>query len=157
MSTPSEADRSPIEPPVEPLVDEGSEFGARAARHLREDPVVWLTTVGPSGAPSPNPVWFRWDGARTVWVHNLPTAARVAHVATNPRVTLNFGGNGKGGDIVVLVGLATARPDGPRADADPDFVAKYAELIPQIGHTPASFGATYSVPVEITVSRLRGH
>ena len=39
-------------------LDEGSEFGARAARHLREDPVLWLTTVAPSGAPSPNPVWF---------------------------------------------------------------------------------------------------
>jgi hypothetical protein len=32
---------------------ETSDFGARAARHLRPDPVVWLTTVGASGTPAP--------------------------------------------------------------------------------------------------------
>ena len=26
------------------MIDEGSEFGARVARHLREETVVWLTT-----------------------------------------------------------------------------------------------------------------
>ena len=45
-----------------PVIDEGTEFGARVARHLREDVVVWLTTVTPSGAPLPAPVWFIWDG-----------------------------------------------------------------------------------------------
>jgi hypothetical protein len=35
------------------VIDEGTEFGARVARHLREDPVVWLTTVTPAGAPLP--------------------------------------------------------------------------------------------------------
>lgn len=94
-------------------LDEGSEFGARAARHLRDDPVLWLTTVAPSGAPSPNPVWFLWDQASTVQIFSLPDAARVRHLATNPRVALHFDGDGQGGDIIVLSATAAVRPGEP--------------------------------------------
>jgi PPOX class probable F420-dependent enzyme len=138
-------------------IDESTEFGARATRHLREDAVVWLTTVGTSGAPAPNPVWFLWDGADTVLTWNLPTAARVGHIGANPRVALNFDGNGHGGDIVVLAGTAVVDPSRPAADAVADYVAKYAEDIPRIGHTPASFAAQYSTPIVVTLERLRGH
>jgi PPOX class probable F420-dependent enzyme len=138
-------------------IDEGSEFGLRAARHLRDDVVVWLTTVTPGGAPAPNPVWFRWDGAATVRVFSLPGAARVGHLAANPRVTLNVAGNGQGGDIVVLSGLAEAHPDDAPADADPDYVAKYAPHITRIGLTPRTFAERYSLPLRITLTRLRGH
>jgi PPOX class probable F420-dependent enzyme len=71
-------------------IDEGTGFGARAAAHLRDDKVVWLTSVSPAGAPLPTPVWFIWDGASTVTVHSLATARRNDHVRANPRVTLNF-------------------------------------------------------------------
>ena len=138
-------------------IDESTEFGARAARHLRTDPVVWLTTVGASGAPAPNPVWFLWDGADRVLTWNLPAAARIAHVAANPRVALHFDGNGQGGDIVVLAGTAVADPSLPAADAVAEYVAKYAEHIPRIGHTPESFAAQYSAPLVVTLERLRGH
>ena len=40
------------------VVDEGTEFGVRLARHLREEIVVWMTTVTPAGEPVPMPVWF---------------------------------------------------------------------------------------------------
>lgn len=33
------------------MIDESSEFGARAARHLRDETVVWLTTVTQSASP----------------------------------------------------------------------------------------------------------
>ena len=48
------------------MIDESSEFGARVARHLREELAVWLTTVTPSGAPLPRPVGFVWDGGEKV-------------------------------------------------------------------------------------------
>lgn len=140
-----------------PLVDESTEFGSRVARRLREEVVVWLTTVGPSGAPSPNPVWFLWDGRGTVTVHSLPAAARVAHLRANPRVTLHPDGNGQGGDIIVLSGVARLRPDDPSAAAQPDYLAKYADHIRRIGHTPESFAARYSLPISVNLTRLRGH
>jgi PPOX class probable F420-dependent enzyme len=138
-------------------IDEGSEFGARAARHLRDDLIVWLTTVGSAGTPFPNPVWFLWDGAATVSVYTLPGAVRLRHLEVNPRVSLNFDGNGRGGDIVVLAGRAAPHPDDPRADAVAEYVAKYAGHIARLGETPASFAAQYALPIRITLTGLRGH
>jgi PPOX class probable F420-dependent enzyme len=72
-------------------------------------------------------------------------------------VTLNFAGDGQGGDIVVLSGTATLDREGPGADRDAGYVAKYDEHIARIGHTPESFAERYSVPVRIRLERLRGH
>lgn len=137
-------------------IDESSDFGARVARKLRESPAIWLTTVSPSGRPSPNPVWFLWDGAREVRTFALPTAARVTHLRSNPHVVLTFDGNSQGGDVVVLNGEATLEPEAPKADAVPDYLAKYRERIPGINLTPAEFGAQYSVPIRIQLTKLRG-
>ncbi len=138
-------------------IDETTTFGARAATRLREEVVAWFITVSPSGAPSANPVWFRWDGADGVVGHSLPDAARVRHVAAEPRVSLHFDSNGQGGDIVVLSALAQARPDDPRADQDPAYVAKYADHFTRIGLTPATFALRYSLPITLTLTGLRGH
>jgi PPOX class probable F420-dependent enzyme len=138
------------------VIDESTDFGARAARHLREDVVVWLTSVTPAGAPLPAPVWFIWDGAETVTVHSMP-GARTRNLAANPHVSLNFAGNGRGGDIVVFSGRATIDPDAPGADADEPYLAKYAADIERIGHTPAGFAQRYSQTVRIRLTRLRGH
>jgi PPOX class probable F420-dependent enzyme len=137
------------------VFDDTSVFGARAARHLREEIVVWLTTVSPRGAPLPMPVWFVWDGDESVSVYSQP-GARVRNLESNPHVSLNFPGDGRGGDIVVLSGTATLDRDA-RADADDAYVAKYADHIARIGHTPESFTDAYSVPVRIRLERLRGH
>jgi PPOX class probable F420-dependent enzyme len=100
------------------VIDESTEFGARVARHLREEIVVWMTTVTPSGAPLPMPVWFIWDGAESVLMYSQD-GARVRNIEANPRVTLNFGGDGRGGDIVVLSGTATVDRDAPPAHEVP--------------------------------------
>jgi PPOX class probable F420-dependent enzyme len=138
------------------IIDTATDVGARAARHLRSDAVVWLTTVAPSGAPSPNPVWFLWDGGITVQIHSLPEAARVRHLRTNPRVALHFDSDENGEHIVVLSGRAELRPDDPAADTVPAYLAKYRDHILRIGHTPASFAAQYSQPIVVTLTGLRG-
>lgn len=135
-------------------IDESTDFGARAAAHLRDDVVVWLTSVSPSGAPLPTPVWFLWDGASRIRVQSLPTARRAEHLQANPHVSLNFAGNGAGGDIVVLSGRATVAPDEPLLDA---YLDKYRDEIPRIGLTPEQFGERYSTALDIELTRLRGH
>jgi PPOX class probable F420-dependent enzyme len=99
------------------VIDEGTEFGARVARRLREETVVWLTTVTPAGAPLPRPVGFLWDGNEVVSMYSQP-GARVRNIAANPKVTLNFDGDGSGGDIVVLSGTARVDADASGADAN---------------------------------------
>jgi PPOX class probable F420-dependent enzyme len=138
------------------IIDESTEFGARVARHLRDEIVAWLTTVTPRGAPLPMPVWFVWDGADSVAMYSQP-GARIRNIAANQHVTLNFAGDGRGGDIVVLSGRATVERDGPKAHEVGAYVQKYAEHIERIGHTPESFGDDYSVPVRIELTKLRGH
>jgi PPOX class probable F420-dependent enzyme len=138
------------------MIDEGTGFGARAARHLREGVVVWLTTVTPKGAPLPSPVWFVWDGAKSVAMYSM-RSARVRNIEANPRVALNFDADGEGGDIVILSGTATVDPDAPPADRAGDYLAKYAGHIARIGMTPEQFAQRYSVPVRIRLTRLRGH
>src|SRR5215471_14704970 len=102
-------------------------FGERVARRLREEPVLWLTTVGADGTPQPNPVWFLWEGEDSILVYNRADANRVTHVKHRPRVSLNFDGNGSGGDIVVMTGDAELLDDFPPADEYKPYADKYAE------------------------------
>ena len=115
------------------MIDESTEFGARVARHLREETVVWLTTVTPSGAPLPRPVGFLWDGRETVSVYSQP-GARIRNVARNPKVTLNFRGDANGGDIVVLSGTAEVDASRPSAAENAAWVAKYTAEWERVGY-----------------------
>jgi PPOX class probable F420-dependent enzyme len=137
------------------VVDESSEFGARVARHLRDDKVVWLTTVSRSGRPLPSPVWFLWDGAESLLVYSMESA-RVRNLASNSNVSLNFDGD-RGADIVVLSGTAVEESAAPPADANSDYLAKYGASIEQIGYTATSFAEKYCVPLRVRITRIRGH
>jgi PPOX class probable F420-dependent enzyme len=138
------------------MIDLSSDFGARAARHLREETVVWLTTVTPKGAPLPSPVWFLWDGEESVLMYSMPSA-RITNLKDNSRVTLNFDGDGHGGDIVVFSGTATVDRELPRADANELYLSKYSEGLTRLGSTPEAFAERYSEPVRIMLTGLRGH
>jgi PPOX class probable F420-dependent enzyme len=132
-------------------------FGERAARRLREAKVIWLTTVGADGTPQPNPVWFVWDGADSVLVYNQPDARRLAHLADRPQLALNLDGNGQGGDIVVLAGTAEVDGGAPRADAHEAYLAKYRDDMARVSGSVERFADQYSVPLRITLHRVRGH
>jgi PPOX class probable F420-dependent enzyme len=137
------------------VIDERTEFGARVARRLREEAVVWLTTVTPAGAPLPRPVGFLWDGGETVAIYSQP-GARVRNIAANPKVTLNFDGDGHGGNVVVLSGTAHVDDDAPAADANPAWLEKYAAQIEEFGMTPALYAAPFRIPIRIRLTRLDG-
>ena len=138
------------------VIDQGTEFGARVARHLREDLVVWMTTVSGAGSPLPSPVWFLWDGDAEAVVYSMP-GARIRNIEANPRVTLNFDGNGQGGDIVVLSGRAAVDQSLPPAAENAPYVAKYAERLSRMQTTPELFADKYSVRVRVSLTGVRGH
>ena len=137
------------------MIDHSTEFGARVARHLRDEMVVWLTTVTPSGAPLPRPVGFLWDGGETVSVYSQP-GARIRNIGRNPKVTLNFRGDADGGDIVVLSGTAAVDESGPSAAENAAWMAKYAGEWERVGMTAASFAQRFSIPVRIRISAVHG-
>ncbi|MFQ5612516.1 MAG: hypothetical protein ACE5H9_10325 [Anaerolineae bacterium] len=39
-------------------IDLSTEFGLRVARRLREERIIWLTTLRADQTPQPSPVWF---------------------------------------------------------------------------------------------------
>lgn len=139
------------------MLDERTEFGQRASRRLRQEHLAWLTTVSAAGQPQPVLVWFLWDGASSVLLYSRPDTPKLRNIADNPRVSLHLDGDGLGGNAVVCLGRARVSDD-PPADQVPGYVEKYRALIVDRNRwTPASFAADYSVPVRITVSRVRGH
>ncbi len=138
------------------LPDPATPFGERVARRLRDEKILWLTTVGADGTPQPAPVWFLWDGD-SILIYGLNEAKRNAHLARNPHVSLNFDGNGSGGDIIVITGEMRLVPDEPSADKNADYVAKYKDFIARNFRTPENFASRYGVAMRITPAKVRGH
>jgi PPOX class probable F420-dependent enzyme len=140
------------------LPDPSTPFGERVARRLRDERLIWFTTVDANGMPQPTPVWFLWDETTsTILIYSLTNAKRVAHVQQNPKVALHFDGNGQGGNIIVITGEAHVSSDDPPADQFPTYVEKYRDFITRGFGTPANFAAKYAVPLRIRPIALRGH
>ena len=135
------------------MLDLTTEQGRHADRRLREEPVIWLTTVGAAGQPQSSPVWFLWDGA-TFLIYSRATQ-KTRNIGRHPRVSLHLSDNGRGGDIVTVEGNAV-RDDGiVPANRNAAYLEKYRDGIAEIGMTPESFGAGFSVAIRVTPSRAR--
>jgi PPOX class probable F420-dependent enzyme len=138
-------------------IDTSTDFGKRVERRLREEEVVWLTTVRQDGTPQPTPVWFLWDGGDSVLIYSRPNQQKERNIANNPRVSLNFDGDGKGGNIVVLSGTAALASDAPPAQENAAYVQKYDAAITRIGMNRDSFAQAYSQAIRVTLTAVHGH
>jgi PPOX class probable F420-dependent enzyme len=137
-------------------IDQNTEFGARVARRLANDLVIWLTTVRPSMRPDPSIVWFWWDG-KALLIYSKPNTQKLRNIARNPNVALHFDGDGSGGDIIVITGTAHVDEDAPPANQIPAYAEKYAERMENNRMTAESFARAYSVAIRVTPTKLRGH
>ncbi|MCB2223743.1 MAG: TIGR03667 family PPOX class F420-dependent oxidoreductase [Actinobacteria bacterium] len=136
------------------MLDTSTPGGERAAARLADDPVIWMTTVRPNGQPQASPVWFLYDGGEFL-VYSKAGTARTANLGANPRVSLNLDGNGTGGDIVTIEGIATIDPSAPPSTEVAAYQDKYRVMIARNGWTPASFAADYPVAIRIRPVRTR--
>ncbi|MFC8527870.1 TIGR03667 family PPOX class F420-dependent oxidoreductase [Nocardia sp. NPDC057227] len=137
------------------VVDTDTEFGARVAERLASDQIAWLTTVGPSGTPQPNPVWFLWSDG-TLLIFSRPDQAKIRNIRRNPRISVHFNSTETGGDVVVFTGTAHIE-EVPPGDAETGaLLAKYEEGLGSLNLTGAEFTATYSAAIRIVPDRLRG-
>lgn len=137
-------------------LDTSTEFGARVARRLADEQIIWLTTVRADGTPQPSPVWFLWDGASFL-IFSQPKAQKLKNIAHGPTVSLHLDGDGRGGDIVVFTGRAAVEAAAPSVVEVPAYVEKYRAGIANIGMTPAQMAAEFSTAVRVTPTHLRGH
>jgi PPOX class probable F420-dependent enzyme len=137
-------------------IDTSTDFGARVSRHLEDDRIIWLATVDSDDTPQPSPVWFLWDGD-TALIYSQPSAPKLRNISQHPRVSLSFNCTPSGGDVVILTGDSWLDADAPPVSANPAYVEKYAQGIQDIGMTAESFSQTYSVPLRVRPTSLRGH
>jgi PPOX class probable F420-dependent enzyme len=137
------------------MLDFSSPIGQRIQFRLQEEEVIWLTTVDSRNAPQPRPVWFHWDG-ETVMIFSQVHAAKLRHIARNPRVALNFNTDEDGGDVGVLLGEARRLEGALPAARMQEYLRKYAAGIQDIGLTPESMQAEYPAVILVTPTALRG-
>ncbi|WP_158892835.1 TIGR03667 family PPOX class F420-dependent oxidoreductase [Amycolatopsis anabasis] len=137
------------------LPDPSTPFGERVRTRLRDERLIWWTTVGADGTPQPNPVWFLQDDDG-ILIYNRQDAHRLNHIRERPQVSLNFDAASDGGDIVVLRGRARQLEDQPLPHENPAYLEKYAEAMVEVSGSPEEFSAVYFVPVRIEITRVRG-
>jgi PPOX class probable F420-dependent enzyme len=136
------------------MLDLATEFGRTVASRLKNEAVIWLTTVTPKGVPQPNPVWFYWDGEK-ILIYSQPTSYRIRNMQHNPMVSLNLQGvDVLGEGVVVMVG--EAKLVFGYQQMHPLYEAKYAKYLAEIAQTTENMVADYSVEITIRPSRLRG-
>lgn len=137
------------------MVDFNTPIGRKIRRRLRQEQIVWLTTVDSHSAPQPRPVWFHWDG-QTVLLFSQINAAKVRHIARNPKVALNFNTDSEGGDVGVIVGDAVILQEPPPADRVQAYLRKYKHGIKDLGMTAADFQRDYPVAIVVAPLAARG-
>jgi PPOX class probable F420-dependent enzyme len=136
------------------MLDTTTEAGARADRRLREEVMIWLTTVRSDGQPQSVPVWFLWDG-ETFLIYSQPGRQKLKNIGRNARVGLHLNANARGGDVVRAEGAAEVVQDIPPANEVGEYLEKYRESIARIGFDPDGFARAYSVALRVTPDRWR--
>src|SRR5215212_12070578 len=126
---------------------------ARIDRMLRQEPVVWVSTVAADGTPHLVPIWFSWDG-ESVLIASKPHAKKIANLRTNPRVMLALGEPDDDFDVGLVEGIAEV-VDAPAAEVLPaDHLAKYRDDMAAIGLSRGEYLETYSLVVRVRPTRF---
>ena len=129
---------------------------AQAETALRDDPVVWLSSVQANGRPHVVPVWFHWNGERIV-AFSKPSARKVGNLRDQPQVMLAVGTPGPDFEVELIEATAEL-PDSSASDVMPvGFGAKYQELLRRAGLTVQRFAEVYSQPIVLRPTRFLGY
>ena len=136
------------------LPDPSTPFGERVARRLRDERLMWLTTVDANGTPQPTPVWFLWDG-NTILIFSQPQKQKIRNLRKNARVTLALDDTKEGEDVVIIEGTAELLDNPEISVMLPAYVEKYGAMIQNMGWTPESMAADYSLGIRVTPTKFK--
>jgi PPOX class probable F420-dependent enzyme len=125
-----------------------------ADERLRQETIIWLTTVDAAGQPQTSPVWFLWDGSEFL-IYGSADGKKTGNIVANPHVGLNLDGDGQGGGVVVIEGTARIDKEGALADAVAGYMAKYGPRIESYGWTIEGMARDYPYVIKVTPTRAR--
>jgi PPOX class probable F420-dependent enzyme len=110
--------------PFDPKV----EAAASIVRRLEGDEIGWVVTTH-KGTPRPVPVWFLWDGDRTVLIYSARNALKVKSAAADPRSAFHFNSDEHGGEVAILYGQLAHRSGTPPMIENERYMTKYREAL----------------------------
>ncbi len=128
-----------------------SDTAARVLPLLKEERVVWLSTVRPDGTPHIVPTWFWWDGEALV-VYSKPGAVKVRNVLANPHLMVAVGDPEDDFAVGLIEASASIERGGARVPEA--FFAKYAD---ELGRGPVDHDAyrrEFTRAIRITPTRF---
>ena len=138
------------------MIDLKTKFGRAVARLLKNEYVIWLTTVDSNLTPQPRPVWFIWEHDSFL-IFSQPHAHKVKHIAKNPGVALHFNTDETGDkNVIVFTGEASIDVSCPPAHNVPAYFKKYKTGISDLNVTPEGFSTEYSTAIRIKPTDVRG-
>jgi len=136
--------------------DPSTPAGEKILRRLREELVMWLTTVDATGAPHSLPAAFLWDEEHStflIYSADEEDRDRLIQIQQNPKVGLHFNFDRIVADSFVLTGEAKVSMDDPTFDQVPAWVTKYQALFSQMGGLTIQQAAAVA-PVALRVRPL---
>jgi PPOX class probable F420-dependent enzyme len=136
------------------MLDTTTEAGSRADGRLREETMIWITTVRSGGQPQSVPVWFLWNG-ETFLIYSQPGRQKLKNIGRDARIGPHLNANDRGGDVVRAEGTAEVVQDVPPANEVGEYLEKNSESIARIGFDPDGFVRTYSVALRAKPDRWR--
>jgi PPOX class probable F420-dependent enzyme len=138
------------------MIDLTSAFGQAVKVHLKNQYVIWLTTVDSNLTPQPRPVWFIWEDDSFL-IFSQAKAHKVAHIKRNPKVALHFNTDETGDKhVIVFTGEASIDANCPPAYKVDVYFEKYKQGISDLDMTPEGFSNEYSVALRIRPAEIRG-
>ena len=129
-----------------------AEFTDEVSQRLESAKDAWLTTVAKSGQPVPRLVWFFFDG-KEITIYSMPDAAKVRHIKSHRRVSLNLDSDGNGGGVIAVGGEARVDAEGVDSLQDTSYQAKYADLAKTLGFSH-EFLAAFDCRLKIAVEKV---
>ena len=136
------------------MLDVTTEWGQHAEQRLRTNSIGWLTTVGSDGRPYTVPVWFLWDG-NTILIFSQPQKQKIRNLRKNARVTLALDNTNEGQDVVIVEGTAELLENTDISMTLPAYVEKYEAMMRDMGSTPETMAADFSVGIRITPTKIK--
>jgi len=138
------------------MTDKKAKLESKAKKFIKQEYVIWLTTVGSNLAPQPRPVWFIWD-QDSFLIFSQPHAHKLKHINEHPNVSLHFNADRTADeDVIVFSGTAKIDMNVPPAHKVPAYLKKYKASIQALEATPEQFSQEYSVAIRVTPTSLRG-
>jgi PPOX class probable F420-dependent enzyme len=138
------------------MIDFTSNFGRAVQGYLKDQYMIWLTTIDSNLVPQPRPVWFIWE-EDSFLIFSQAKAYKVAHIRKNPKVALHFNTDETGDKhVIVFTGEASIDLDHLPAHLVPAYFEKYKDSIAGLDMTPEGFSREYSIAIKIRPAEVRG-